>query len=120
MSDNKLRRRIVFDDTMPIDVPLAGIDADSIRRVFSDLFDRAAQAVSRAGYDQDDAVVERFIVCRTADTFNHEIPADYLSDAGRLTEHVTSAVRAAGAGELDPAEIRIIGLQAVATLESLE
>lgn len=120
MNEDKLRRRIVFDDTVPFDAPLTGIDLDPIRRVFSDLFDRAAQALSHAGYDQDDAVVERYLICRAADTLDHEIPADFFSDARRLTEHVTSAVRAAGAGEFGRAEIRIIGLKAVATLESLD
>jgi hypothetical protein len=120
MGENKLRRRILFEDTVPIDFPVAGIDLDVIRRVFSGLFDRAAQAVSRAGYDQDDAVVERFLVCRVGEATALDIAAECLSEADRLAAQVVRALVAAGAGRLGPAEIRIIGLKAVATLESLD
>jgi hypothetical protein len=119
MSEDKLRRRIVFDDTVPIEVPLTGIDLDSIRRMFSDLFDRAALAVSRAGYDQDDAVVERFLVCRAGNEVDREVAAECLSDADRLAAQVVRALIAAGVAESAACHARIVGLKTVAILETL-
>ncbi len=119
MRETRPHRRIVFDDTVTIDVPLTGIDVDAIRRVFSDLFDRAAQAVSRAGYDQDDAVVERFFICRAGDATELHIAAECLSDAGGLTTHIVGTLTAAGIAEVNACEARIVGLKAVAILETL-
>ncbi|MEK7710690.1 MAG: hypothetical protein AAB341_02245 [Planctomycetota bacterium] len=119
MRETGTHRRIVFDDTVPIDVPLAGIELDAIRRVFSELFDRAAQAVSRAGYDQDDAVVERSFVCRAGDATELHIAVEWLSDADRLAAQVVRALIAAGVAEADARLARIVGLKAVAILETL-
>jgi len=118
MSEDRLRRRIVFDGTVPIDVPLTAMDLDSIRRGFSELFDRAAQTVQAAGYDQDDSVVERFFICRAGDTTDVEIAADCLSDAERLATHIVRTLTTAGIVEADARAARIVGLKAVAILET--
>ncbi|MEK6675691.1 MAG: hypothetical protein AABZ47_08560 [Planctomycetota bacterium] len=57
------------------------------------MMDRTAQAVFRAGYDLDDVVVERFVVCQSNDGTEVRVPAEPLSDSARLKKKIASALK---------------------------
>ena len=83
----------LFDHVEPYVQTLSEIDLDAVRRKFSELFDRVARAVFRAGLDLDDVLVERQVVCRIDGHPPIRISADHLSDEDRFTQHVLAAVK---------------------------
>lgn len=87
-----IRRDILFDESRPIRAPLAGLDIEALRRTFAALGERAALAVSAAGFDQDDVVLDRLMRCHADDTLEAELPADWLADAGRLAGAIIAAL----------------------------
>ncbi len=89
-------RSKLFEETVPVAWPLSEIDLESLRRSFAPPFDRAAHAVQLAGFEQVDAVIERYLVCRVGDRPPVDIPADSLSDRSRMIEHIVSTLRSAG------------------------
>jgi len=85
-------RQVVYNETLPLVMSAAALDLERLRRGFAELFDRAAQAVQLAGYDQDDAVFERYLIVRTADGAEVTIKADWLADRERLIGHLAESL----------------------------
>ena len=101
-------RQVVYNETLPMEMSVAALDLDRLRRGFAELFDRAAQAVQLAGYEQDDAVFERYVRVWTADGAEVSIGAEWLADRERLIGDI-----AAVGGELSRVAITGIGVEAV-------
>jgi len=97
-------RRVVFAETIPIEMRVDDLDLGRLRRGFAELFDRAAHAVQLAGYEQDDAVLERFLIVRSAYGEEVVVRADWLEDRSR--------------GPLDVSEVQIVGARVEAVLET--
>ncbi len=97
-------REVVYNETLPMEMAAAALDLERLRRGFAELFDRAAQAVQLAGYEQDDAVFERYLVLRTADGADISIGAEWLADRERLIGDI------AGVGG-DLSRVSIIGVK---------
>lgn len=89
-------RSKLFEETVSVTWSLSEIDLDALRRGFAPPFDRAAHAVQLAGFEQDDAVIERYLRCRVGDRPPVDIPADSMSDRSRMIEDVVLALRGAG------------------------
>lgn len=88
-----IHRRVVFDETVEMIFDPAGQDLAALRRAFLSPFDRAAHAVQVLGYEQDDAVIERFLLCQVDDT--HRSP-EMRADSSRT--FAGAAVDGLGAG----------------------
>ena len=58
-------RELIHENALPFCTSVDAFDVQEARRSFSTLFDRAAEAVFRAGYDLDDVTVDRFVVQRS-------------------------------------------------------
>ena len=101
-----------------MEMTVADLDLDRLRRCFAELFDRAAHAVQLAGYEQDDAVLERFLVVRSALGEEVAARADCLADRERLLNHTTAAVEAESGASADTHELTIVGLRVVAVVET--
>ncbi len=89
-------RSKLFEETVSVTWPLSEIDLDALRRGFARPFDRAAHAVQLAGFEQDDAVIERYLRCRVGDRPPVDVPADSLSDRSRMIENIVTALRRVG------------------------
>jgi len=111
-------RRVVYAETVPIEMRVDGLDLDRLRRGFAELFDRAAQAVQLAGYEQDDAVLERFLIVRSAYGEEIVVRADWLADRERLADDVASELERAIGGTRKPLDVQLIKIKVVAVLES--
>lgn len=69
---------IVFDDCIPVDSYLSEIHVAQVRQIYSTLFDRAALAVTHAGLDLDDVLVDRFACLRNKGGDTVRVPVDAL------------------------------------------
>lgn len=114
------KRRLVFEETRPVQVRVDRLDLEWLRRQFAEPFDGAAQAVQRAGLDQDDTVVERILVC----DFGGQdppvsVPAAWLSDRARLQQALLEHCRKSGRDGAALEDITIIGLRVEAWHEEM-
>lgn len=112
-----LTRTSIFRERLPIEQSLTNIDLDDLRQRFMPLFDRAAQAIQVAGYEQDDGLIVRRLVCATNGGFEHVIEADALCDANRFVAQITHEVGSAAGRALEPADITITALEVETFLE---
>ena len=111
-------RRVVYAETVPIEMRVDDLDLDRLRRGFAELFDRAAHAVQLAGYEQDDAVLERFLIVRCAGGEEIVVRADWMMDCERLADHVASELGRTIDGTWKPSDVQLIKIKVVAVLES--
>ena len=113
----------IFEGGADWDVSLAEVDLDAVRRKFSELFDQAAHANTLAGFDLDDVLVERHIVCTADGLTPIKVAADHLSDRERFMAHVLSTVNAADHGGPCPPyvteQVKIVELRVTVIRESL-
>jgi hypothetical protein len=107
----------LYSETTPVEWAADRLDLDQLRRRFGELFDRAAHAVQLAGFEQDDAVLERKLVCRVASGIEHVVTADALSDRTAFRAHLESQVQAATEGSANLDEVVITGLRVSALLQ---
>lgn len=79
---------VFFEDSRTLaGVYHPGDDPRPLQLAFARLFDEAAQAISRAGSDLDEVLVERLFLVRV-DGKEHEVPANFLSDAALVQKSV--------------------------------
>lgn len=95
------------------EVPAAPLNVPDLRRAFLRLMDEAYGAISREGYDLDDAVCRRFaeLAC-PGEASTTEVACDDLADATRVLEGF-HASRAADTGAHGTVEVRAIRVTAV-------
>ena len=60
---NEVVRSLLSLEMQPLRMKLGAIDLDKQRRMFRELGGRSSSAVLSAGCDQDDTIVERYILC---------------------------------------------------------
>ena len=112
-------RKHLWEATLPVDFAALDVDLDRLRRGFAALFDDAARAVQLAGYQQDDTVLERLLLCRIGEKVERMITVDCLSDRSRFLDHI----RAQALGPADAPSrlraVRIVGLKVVSVLDIL-
>ena len=106
----------LFTEAVSVDWTVADLDIDTVRRTFAPLFDRAAHAVQLAGYEQDDALIDRSLTCRTNGIGDVQIPADSLGDVRRLRRDIRRAVDAAAGREIPASAVKLVALTVKATL----
>jgi hypothetical protein len=111
-------RRVVYAETVPIEMRVGDLDLDRLRRGFAELFDRAAQAVQLAGYEQDDAVLERFLIVRSAGGEEIVVRADWLADRERLVRQIAAGLEDRSRGPVDVADVQIVGARVEAVVET--
>ena len=111
-------RRVVYAETVPIEMRVDDLDLDRLRRGFAELFDRAAHAVQLAGYEQDDAVLERFLIVRSAYGEEVVVRADWLADRERLIRQIAAELEDRSRGPLDVSDVQIVGARVEAMLET--
>ena len=95
---NENGMQTIFEGGAEWETSLAQIDLDEVHRKFSELFDQAARANTLAGFDLDDVLVERHVVCTMDGVEPIKVSADHLSDRDRFVAHVLSTVNAADYG----------------------
>lgn len=110
-------RRVLHSETKPMKVAAGEVDLDALRRALAELFELAARAVQVAGFEQDDAVIERLLVCRVQGEREYTIRAEALSDETRFLRCVEQQIHAQAKRVVCSSEITIVGLGVVATLE---
>ena len=81
----------MHEQSAAFDSPLIELDLNSLRLAFVPLFDRAAHVVQLAGLEQDDSIIDRYLVCRDERGTERIIPAQWLSHRERLIESVCAA-----------------------------
>ncbi len=110
------RENIRRSKLLEIDCPFEGdpgvLDMGTLRSGFAALFERAGQAVQRAGRDVDQVVFERFLRCRPSRGGSFDVAVEWLSDPDRLVADIR-----ARCGAVDADDIRIESLLVVVTLE---
>ena len=120
----ELLRTTIADVRVAVDFPLDALDLAFMRRAFSELFDTAAADVTRAGYDLDDVVVDRFLICRVPGGDKSAevvatLPVTTLVDRVRLIEDTFEAFRQESGSQAPCDGVRVEELRAKATLERL-
>ncbi|MCO6436382.1 MAG: hypothetical protein J5J06_04765 [Phycisphaerae bacterium] len=125
-----ISRRVVFDETVEVSFDPRQDPLEMLRRAFLAPFDRAAHAVQVLGYEQDDAVIERHLLCQATGGMvpsepnseaapvrtTVEVPAEGLSDAGSFNAALKQSLNVRG-HEAEFDEVRIVALRVVAVLE---
>jgi len=97
--------KLLHTESFPFEQPLTKLDLRALQAGFSALFDAAAVAVRRAGYDLDDVVLERIMVCEDPDGTPFDVAAEPLSDRDELIRRVVrSASHLDGGSDQDSAE----------------
>ena len=69
----------LFEHRIPIESLLCEVNIAEARQIFSALFDRAARAVTLAGLDLDDVLVDRFAWLRNKAGDLVRVPVDELA-----------------------------------------
>ncbi|MFH1111398.1 MAG: hypothetical protein V1790_19700 [Planctomycetota bacterium] len=108
----------MYVETVPIEMRVDGLDLDRLRRGFAELFDRAAHAVQLAGHEQDDAVLERFLIVRSAGGADIVVRADWLADRERLVRQIGAGLEDRSRGPVDVSDVQIVGARVEAMLET--
>lgn len=110
-------RQVVFNETLPLEMAVAALDLERLRRGFAELFDRAARAVQLVGYEQDDALFERYLVLRTVDGTEVTTGAEWLADRERLVRHIAGSVHGSNTASVELSPVSIIGIRVEAVVE---
>ncbi len=116
-ASNRIRRTVIHEATLPCDVPLNELDMDWLRRRFSTLFDEAALAVNRAGYDLDDVVFDRFIAYEHKGAEPVEVALPSLTDPTAVVSAVPASPDEGHHESARPPQPRIVALRVVVILE---
>ena len=109
--------RTLYTETLPVEFSLNDLDLDVLRRRFAEVFDRAAHAVQLAGFEQDDAIIERYVICRLGERTELAVTAESLSDRERLSRHVTETIRLRTGPSTVQSDVRIVGLKVEARID---
>lgn len=118
MTPLPIERRRLVTRRVEFSATLRDVDVQAVRAAFSRLFDQAAESVFRAGLDQDDAVVERFVVCRCAAGPDVRVPLPCLATAEALCGVVRAALGNPSTSTSDIENVRITALEVDVIAES--
>ncbi len=115
-----IQRRVIAEESIQVDWSLEKLNLEVVRRTFSDLFDRAAVAVHRAGHDLDDVVVERRMICRTTDGFDRDVSVFFMSNVNQMVENTVTQLVNAGLSATEARCARILAMKCEAVLETID
>lgn len=107
----------LFAETVPVDWPADDLELGPLREGFALLFDRAAHAVQLAGYEQDDALIDRSLICEVAGVGQVPVPSVFLGDLGRLRRLVDESVQRAAGRVVPVTSVRVVALAVEARLD---
>jgi hypothetical protein len=93
------------------------IPLDELQVAFADLFERAAYVVQCKGYEQDDTIVDRFLLCRNAER-TYVVEASFISDGRLLVEQLKRDLRVACGGAVELSNVTVVGLRVVTILDA--
>lgn len=99
-----------------VDWPADAIPLDELQVHFADLFERAAYVVQCKGYEQDDTIVDRFLLCRIGED-THVVEAAFISDENLLTKRLASDLETVTGKRVALAATTVVGLRVVAILD---
>jgi len=114
---NPIHRESIYSEDVDVDLPADTVDLDHLRRALVGPFDRAAHAVQIAGYEQDDAVIERELLCRIDEVETVRIPVGPLADGDAFAAHLLRVAASKVDHPVAIKQVRIIGLCVEAILE---
>ena len=104
-------RRLLVTKSQPLKLSLAELDVVRLRGEFCQLMDRVSSAVQHARYDLDAVVVDRFIVCASANGLESRVVAEPLHDGVRLCDRIRKAT-------MGEENVRIVALVVEAVLDA--
>ncbi len=113
---NEIIRKTLFDQTKDHADRFSTLDFDRLRREMLALFEAAAHAVQVAGYEQDDAVIDRFVVCRVGDC-DMTMPVNYLSTPAAFESAMRQQLQRGKVEDVESDDVTIVALRVTATLE---
>lgn len=111
-------RTTVFSSVTPVNFAVADLNLDDLRRSFAPTFDQAAHAIQLAGFEQDDGVINRWLVCRVNGR-EPEVIAESLADTDRFRQTLLAGLEAQLGVAVNANEVAIVGLRVDAVLERL-
>lgn len=107
----------LFADTVSVNWPADQLELGPLREGFAVLFDRAAHAVQLAGYEQDDALIDRSLICEVVGLGQIPVPSVPLGDLGRLRHLVDESIQRASGRVVPVTEVRVVALAVEARLD---
>jgi hypothetical protein len=96
--NHRLPSEIVFHKSDAVCLPVTASGLSGLPRAFSGMFDQAACAIRGEGFDLDEVIVERWLVCRGESGAEARIPAEPLSNPAQLVAVIKQALRTEARG----------------------
>ncbi len=112
----ELIRETLFDNCIDYNDRLTTLDFDRLRAAMLTLFEAAAHTVQVAGYEQDDAVIDRFVVCHVRGE-DIRIIVDQFSTQEFFKTSIRNQLIQQSVKNLEDADVEIVSLRVTATLE---
>jgi len=113
---NEIIHKTLFDQTIDHADRFSTLDFDRLRREMLSLFEAAAHAVQVAGYEQDDAVIDRYIICHVG---GHDMtmPVNYLSTSAAFESAMRKQLHQGKVEDVESDDVTIVALRVTAILE---
>ena len=113
---SEIIRETLFDQTKDHADRFISLDFDRLRCEMMTLFESAAHAVQVAGYEQDDAVIDRFVICRVG---GHDITmsVNYQSTHAAFESAMRKQLQQRKVEDIESDGVAIVALRVTATLE---
>jgi len=100
-------RKRVHTGTAPVGRTLDALDLEELRCAYAALIERGAAEVQYLGYEQDDSVVEAFLLCAVGDQ-SVRVALRWLTDRERLAADVLASIDTSAApGEVEVRELHL-------------
>ncbi len=116
----KLKRTSIFKKRQTVDHRLSELSVATLRHEFMPLFDAGAQAIQVLGYEQDDGVIIRRLVCRVAEGREWVVEAEFLADSDGFSQRLTDALSKETGTQLVISDVTIVALEVETFLERWE
>lgn len=114
-----IERRVVFDESRPAEIPLAGLEIKALRESYLPVLEAAARAVQVAGHEQDDAVFDRFIVLKLPNARETTMAAQWFAFPDRFLADVREHLNTVVPEDVELEDVTIVAVGVRATLELL-
>jgi hypothetical protein len=115
MSRHALHRQVMFECSRTLDISCEALEVARLQESFSELFDKASDAVTKLGLDLDDVIVERSLLCAQNSQPSFKVISPPLADYESL---ITTIQKASGIEAIRP--FRIIEARIQVTREADE
>lgn len=95
MDSAREKKKTLFRAAHPLDAAAGDLDLEALKSITAYLMDQAAEAVMRQGYDLDDTIVTRELICSNRDGIGFGVEL-MLSDQTLLVTSINVAAKKAG------------------------